>query len=82
MNYFFRYFFFEFKSKFFIDSYSRIIFKVVPNFFYFDVFIFGFNYFFFGCFRLFSFFFLSLFRGARHAGVLIVFFFALFFLFL
>nr|BAV82925.1 NADH dehydrogenase subunit 5 [Wuchereria bancrofti] len=80
-NYVFRYFFVEFFNKFFMDSYSFFIYKLVPNFFYFDVFILGFNYFFGGFFRLFSFFFFSLFRGFYHVAVMVVFFFMLFFLF-
>nr|BAV82792.1 NADH dehydrogenase subunit 5 [Onchocerca ochengi] len=80
-GYFFRYFVIEFKGKFFMDHYACFIYKIFPSFFYFDVFIMGFNYFFFGLFRLFSFFFFSLFRGFYHVGVLIVFFFMLFFLF-
>nr|BAV81424.1 NADH dehydrogenase subunit 5 [Litomosoides sigmodontis] len=79
-NYFFRYFLLEFKGKFFMDHYSFLIYKLVPNFFYFDNFIFGFNYFFLGVFRLLSFFFLSLFRGVSHGGLLIIIFFMLFFL--
>nr|BAV82668.1 NADH dehydrogenase subunit 5 [Brugia pahangi] len=80
-NYIFRYVVIEFVNKYFMDSYSFIIYKFVPNFFYFDVFVLGFNYFFGGLFRLFSFFFFSLFRGFYHIAVLVVFFFMLFFLF-
>lgn len=32
-NHFFRYFSLEFKSKFFIDHYSRFVYKLVPSFF-------------------------------------------------
>nr|ADN52160.1 NADH dehydrogenase subunit 5 [Loa loa] len=81
LNYFFRYFLVEFKSKFFMDHYARFIYKLVPNFFYFDFAILGVNYFFFGVFRFFSFVLFSLFRGYYHFGVLMVFFFMLFFAF-
>lgn len=80
-NYVFRYVVIEFVNKYFIDSYSFFIYKCVPNFFYFDVFVLGFNYFFVGLFRLFSFFFFSLFRGFYHVAVLLVFFFMVSFLF-
>nr|YP_010837682.1 NADH dehydrogenase subunit 5 [Mansonella sp. 'DEUX']WGC93691.1 NADH dehydrogenase subunit 5 [Mansonella sp. 'DEUX']WGC93703.1 NADH dehydrogenase subunit 5 [Mansonella sp. 'DEUX'] len=80
LNYFFRYFFVEFSNKFFMDYYSNVVYKMIPSFFYFDNLIIGFNYFFFGSFRLFSYFFFSLFRGFYHVGLLIVFFFVLFFL--
>nr|YP_009306214.1 NADH dehydrogenase subunit 5 [Dirofilaria sp. 'hongkongensis']AOP18689.1 NADH dehydrogenase subunit 5 [Dirofilaria sp. 'hongkongensis'] len=79
-SYFFRYLLLEFKNKFFMDSYSFIIYKLFPNFFYFDCFVMGFNYFSFGFVRFFSFFFFSLFRGFYHVGFLIIFFFLLFFL--
>nr|YP_009679054.1 NADH dehydrogenase subunit 5 [Setaria labiatopapillosa]QDF64282.1 NADH dehydrogenase subunit 5 [Setaria labiatopapillosa] len=81
-NYFFGYCIIELKSKFFMDHYARYIYKVFPNFSYFDIFIVSFNYFFWGVTRLFSFFFFSLFPGFYHFGFLIVFFFMLFFLFI
>nr|BAV81390.1 NADH dehydrogenase subunit 5 [Acanthocheilonema viteae] len=80
-NYFFRYFLLELKGKFFMDHYARFVYKFVPGIFYLDVLVLGVNYIFFGVFRLFSFFFFSLFRGFFHFGVLVVFSFMLFFLF-
>ncbi|EFO12240.1 hypothetical protein LOAG_16293, partial [Loa loa] len=76
---FFRYFLVEFKGKFFMDHYARFIYKLIPNFFYFDFAILGINYFFFGVFRFFSFVLFSLFRGYYHFGVLMVFFFYIIF---
>nr|YP_009127939.1 NADH dehydrogenase subunit 5 [Gongylonema pulchrum]AIY56393.1 NADH dehydrogenase subunit 5 [Gongylonema pulchrum] len=73
-NYFFKYGFLEFKGKFFMDHYARVIYKFCLNYNYLDWLIICMNYFFFSVFRGLSFFF-SVFRGYYHVGILILLFF-------
>nr|YP_010332256.1 NADH dehydrogenase subunit 5 [Tetrameres grusi]UNY39755.1 NADH dehydrogenase subunit 5 [Tetrameres grusi] len=71
LNYFFKFFVLEFCNKFFMDNYSFFVYKLIPNFWFFELIGLGFNYFLFGLLRFFFFSFFMLFRGVY--GLVVVF---------